>query len=311
MFYEAIARRFGGSDLWGVMVISLSAFLVAFIVALYLGKRTIAWLIAQGVNDGEARKASETLNEINAGKERTPTMGGIFIIITLVLCSFLFLPLKAHAAWWVLAAMVGSAALGVVDDWAKLKRRGKRDGISGRTKLGVQSLLYAICTFGILSLAPEAARVLHIPLVGIDLPIGWGALALGVIVAVGSSNAVNLADGLDGLAGGMSVMTMLTLAIVGALLGAEAFAGAGVLRAEDAMAVSLLATLVAGATLGFLWFNAHPAQVFMGDTGSLALGAGLGMIAVALRQELLLAVIAATFVAEAASVMLQVGYFKL
>lgn len=291
----------------------LLAGVLSFLVSLMLGRFTIRWLISRSVQDGEARKASETLNKINKGKATVPTMGGIFILASIAIGSLLLLPFDSSAigAWAVVGTMLALGALGLIDDWTKLTRS-DRDGISGKFKLAWQVLVAGSACTLIALFTPEASQSLLIPSTGYSIPLGMAMVPLGIFVVVGSSNAVNLTDGLDGLAAGTSIMVSLALA-----LGALAIAIPGVAEALGlpvlvaGMPVAIVAVLIAGACAGFLWFNSHPAQVFMGDTGSLALGGGLGMIAVASRMELLLAIAGIVFVAEAASVMLQVGCFKL
>ena len=288
-------------------------FLATVAMSIVLGRFTIAWLNRQCIQDGAPRKASDTLNEMNKKKARTPTMGGLFIMATTFLAALAALPLsgdslkEAAPAFMCLAAMLGSAALGAFDDWAKLKRKGK-DGIPARAKLAGQVSLYTLCAIGIWAFTPAEAQTLWVPILDIHLHLGWLMMPLGVFVMTGASNAVNLSDGLDGLAGGMTVMVALVFAAVG-LVATTALGNAP--HGQSTFYTGTLSIIVAASVLGFLYYNRHPAKVFMGDTGSLALGAGLGAIAMALRVELLLAVAGIVFVAEAMSVMMQVGYFKL
>ncbi len=288
-------------------VIALASGTVASLV---LGRYVIRWLSARGVQDGEARKASETLNELNQGKARTPTMGGLFIMLALLVGAIIALPASAISAWVILLAVLATAGLGAYDDWAKLNRTG-RDGIRGRTKLLVQSAVALGAGAVFLSYLPVGSDSLWVPIAGWSIPLGAAFLPWAVLVTVGSSNAVNLSDVRDGLAGGMALICLLVFAAAGLIVGnADWAANFSVPHVPDVTSVAILALLLAGAVAGFLWFNVNPAQVFMGDTGSLAIGAALGLMAVAMRQELLLALAGAMFVAEALSVMLQVGYFK-
>jgi len=289
---------------------AILAFAGAAVVTLALGRRVIPWLSARGMQDGEGRKASETLNELNAGKKHTPTMGGLFIMLALVVCAVIVLPANP-VVWAVLGATLVTAALGAVDDWAKLHRR-KGDGLRGRTKLVVQAVAAAGAAWVMMSEMGGVAESVFVPVIGVSIPLGVLFIPWAVFVTVGTSNAVNLSDGLDGLAGGMMLVALLAFAGIAFAVGspelATTFNAPYVAGANDA---GLLAMMAAGAVLGFLWFNVHPAQVFMGDTGSLALGTLLGLLALSMRQELLLAVVGAMFVAEAMSVMIQVGFFKL
>lgn len=291
----------------------LLAGLLSFVLSLVLGRYTIRWLIDRSISDGEARKSSETLNEINKGKATVPTMGGIFILASIALSGLLLLPFNTTAlpAWSIIGAMIALGGLGLIDDWTKLTKS-DRDGVSGKFKLAYQVIVAgAACTLTALY-TPESAQSLLIPGTGYSIPLGMAMIPLGIFVVVGSSNAVNLTDGLDGLAAGTSIMVSIAMGIAAVAISIPGVAESlGLPLLIGGLPVGMVAIMMAGACAGFLWFNTHPAQVFMGDTGSLALGGGLGMIAVASRMEILLAIAGAIFVAEAASVMLQVGWFKL
>lgn len=277
-----------------------------------LGRLAIPALVRRKLNDGAPRKASEYLNLLNDSKKHTPTMGGIFLVpawlgATLIGGAVLhWFGADTVKVWGSVAiaafAVIAHAALGFVDDWAKLNRR-KGDGIRGRSKLAAQSTIALVCcAAGVMLMGPENAN-LH--LFGWQLHLGWALVPLGAFVTVGASNAYNLTDGLDGLAGGTGAIAFHALALAAALV---ALAGAG--DSEIGWTTAMLALAASGALVGFLFWNRHPARVFMGDTGSLSFGALLGLIAVLGRIELVLAVAGGVFVAEALSVMLQVGYFK-
>ncbi|MCC6463889.1 MAG: phospho-N-acetylmuramoyl-pentapeptide-transferase [Planctomycetes bacterium] len=275
------------------------------------GRLLIPWLVKKKLNDGEPRKASEYLNLLQGTKKNTPTMGGAFLVPAVLLAAaFGGLGLwllggdgaRIGGALGLGALVLGaSAGLGLVDDYTKLTKRG-RDGISGKAKLAVQTLVALAACAGAAWLVGDDGRVLHLPFATIH--IGWWMVPLGMFVMVGSSNAYNLTDGLDGLAGGTG--TLAFYALGGAAVLAALFGAGG----DGAWSAGVLGIGAAGALLGFLYWNRHPAKVFMGDTGSLALGSLLGYIAVLARLEMVLAVAGGVFVAEAASVMLQVGYFK-
>ncbi|MCK6419283.1 MAG: phospho-N-acetylmuramoyl-pentapeptide-transferase, partial [Alphaproteobacteria bacterium] len=181
------------------------------------------------------------------------------------------------------------------------------DGMRSRTKFVLQVAIMAACGYGVLGTLPrESAEMLWIPSFNVGIDVGWWALPLAIFVGVGTTNAVNLSDGLDGLAAGLMAMAAAGLTAVALLMSAN-----DSLLTNAPEHAATLAAIIAGASVGFLFYNRHPARVFMGDTGSLALGAGLGMLAVSLRQELLLVLFGAVFVAEALSVMIQVTYFRL
>ncbi len=308
-------RSFLPFDTHGFEAYFISALLVftfAFLVTLLSGAKFIPWLRRQRIQDGEARKASETLNQINQGKAETPTMGGIFILSSIVISALLLVPFN-RVTISILLAITGSGLLGVYDDWSKLKRKG-RDGISAKTKMLLQLSLFTLCTFILFGSEHVLSRGLWIPFVNIELSLGYLFLPFALVVLSGTSNAVNLSDGLDGLASGMGFMVALCFGVIVGL-GLFFEAGRGVdswfPMVSEITSIGFIAFIVAGSCLGFLVYNRHPAKVFMGDTGSLALGAALAMIALALHQELLLALAGGVFVAEALSVILQVGFFKL
>lgn len=288
-----------------------AALFLSLSTSLVLGSVTIAWLRRMGVRDGTNRKVGERFQELKAGKERTPTMGGIFVIGTLLICGVLVLPLTMNAAWIILAVTLANAALGVTDDWMKLTQR-KGDGMKARTKLLLQAFIFGAGVTTLAFITPTSEHTTWVPFLGsIEVPLVL-LIPFGVFVAIGTSNAVNLSDGLDGLAGGMALPVLAILLAIALASGDSVLAEALSLTASaSAWSVAALAVIAMGALLGFLWFNLHPARVFMGDTGSLALGGLLGMTAIALHAEFLLAIVGATFVAEALSVIMQVGYFKL
>ncbi|MBX3473615.1 MAG: phospho-N-acetylmuramoyl-pentapeptide-transferase [Planctomycetes bacterium] len=286
--------------------------LLSILACIAAGRLIIPVLVRRKLNDGEPRKASDYLNLLNGGKKHTPTMGGVFLVPAMLSaaaagCALLtWLGADPIKVWGGLAlagfAVLAHAALGLVDDWAKLTRKGG-DGIRGRTKLFAQGLIAVACCAGaVMLMGPEHAQV-HV--LGWQLHVGWGLVPLGAFIMVGSSNAYNLTDGLDGLAGGTGAIAFHALAVGAALV---ALTGAG--DADLGWTAAMLALVASGSLVGFLFWNRHPAKVFMGDTGSLSFGALMGFIAVLGRIELVLAVAGGVFVAEALSVMLQVGYFK-
>lgn len=295
-----------------MLALALGLWLTAAAVTIGAGRLVIPWLVKRKINDGEQRKASDYLRMLHSDKKNTPTMGGAFIVPAWLLVSALgagmlvllgFDALRVFGALGLAAFVVlGNGALGLVDDYCKLTKRGK-DGISGKSKLAAQTAIAALASSGACWLLGDAGRLLVLPFVSLD--IGWWMIPLGTFVIVGAGNAYNLTDGLDGLAGGTGSVAFYAMAGGAGLLAALGSAPALALEA------ALLGSVASGALLGFLYWNRHPAKVFMGDTGSLSLGALLGLLAVLARLELLLAVVGGVFVVEALSVMLQVGYFKL
>ncbi|HQR46806.1 MAG TPA: phospho-N-acetylmuramoyl-pentapeptide-transferase, partial [Thermoanaerobaculia bacterium] len=248
-------------------------------------------------------------------KAGTPTMGGLPIAPALALPALLFSDLSNRYVSVALLAMLLAMGVGVGDDWRKVSRQHNR-GLSGRQKLLLQSLIGLGVGAASITLFPGRPDPTHLSfpfLKNVHPDIGAaGYVVFAAIVVVGASNAVNLTDGLDGLAIGSTLIAAATLALLAYI--------AGNVRAASYLLVpsvpgtgelSVFLAALVGASLGFLWFNAHPAEVFMGDTGSLALGAALGTVAVLIKQEILLVLVGGLFVVEALSVILQVGSFKL
>lgn len=289
---------------------ALLAALCSFVLALVLGPALIGWLRRRFLEPNISDSAK--LAELHQNKHRTPTMGGLFIVAGLVAGVLVFGDLTNSYMLVALLVAVGLAAVGACDDLTKL--RGQRNGISARAKLAGQSAV-SLAAAALLyqhQVQLEDGLQLQLPLFGTSIDLGLWFIPLAVLVMVGSSNAVNLTDGLDGLAGGCLVFALAALGVVAYGCGhAELAQYLNLPRLPGAQEVLVLVAAMLGGVLGFLWFNCHPAQVFMGDTGSLPLGGLLGLVAVATRQELLLVVVAGVFVAEAVSVMLQVGSYKL
>jgi len=262
-------------------------------------------------------------------KAGTPTMGGLLICAAIVISTLLWAKLDVPAVWVALAGLVTFGAIGFWDDYAKVKRK-RNLGLTARQKFALETL--AAIIVGVLLLGMNASRLytteLNVPffkdfkpdlLIHPWLANPWTYpfafsffFAFVALVLVGTSNAVNLTDGLDGLAIGLMLIAAGAMTVLAYLEGNADFARYLELsRPRDASELAIFSAAMTGASLGFLWFNAHPAEVFMGDVGSLALGGGLGTVAVLLKQELLLPFIAGVYVLECLSVILQVGSFKL
>ena len=271
----------------------LLALLVPFIGSMLIGPRLIAILRAMKAGQPIRQACGGVLAPEHQAKVGTPTMGGLMIIGLIMLTSILFLDMSDPKLQCCLLVMGVTAILGFLDDWAKITKK-STDGVSGWFKIALQAVAALSCAGYLWYLDPNIARVL-IPFYG-ELDLGVFFIPFAMLVIIGSSNAVNLTDGLDGLASGCMVVASL------------AFLSLCLTFGEVALANYLLC--ISAACLGFLWFNAHPAKVFMGDTGSLSLGGALGTVAVCTHTELLLVIIGGVFVAEACSVMIQVGWFK-
>ena len=245
-------------------------------------------------------------------KKGTPTMGGILILIALSSATLLWSDLSNGFVWAGLGVTLAFGMIGFLDDYLKVSKRDSR-GLPSKLKFLLHVVIAAVATFWIIRhLPPDLATSLAIPFVkNLLLDLGWMFIILAVLVMVGASNAVNLTDGLDGLAivpvmiaaGTFALITYVTgNSIFASYLQIQYIAGAGEL--------AVLCGALVGAALGFLWFNAPPAMVFMGDTGSLALGGALGSIAVVVKHELVLAIVGGLFVLEAVSVIVQVASYK-
>lgn len=286
---------------------SLLAALTAFALSLLLGPTLICWLqrmqIGQSVRD-DGPKSHLT-------KSGTPTMGGALILATLSLSVLLWGDLYNHYLWLVLLVTLAFGVIGWVDDYKKLVLKNSK-GLSAKSKYALQSLLgFGVAAY--LYWCSPGHGDLQIPFVSnYALPLSWFYPLFVYFVIVGTSNAVNLTDGLDGLAS-------LPVALVALGLSAFALVSGSVEHAHyfnvphlsEVSELCIFCAALAGACFGFLWFNAYPAEVFMGDVGSLALGAALGLVAVCVRAELVLLIMGGLFVAETISVILQVGYFRL
>ncbi|MFN4242746.1 MAG: phospho-N-acetylmuramoyl-pentapeptide-transferase [Tepidisphaerales bacterium] len=294
---------------------SLLAVAVSFLTVLLLGPPVIRFLAMKKIGDRPDFDQAD-INKLMNSKEGTPTMGGVLIIAAIVLSVVLLGNLSNFYVLMALMCVVVLGGIGAVDDWLKLTRKpGNRQGLTTLEKLLFQiGLAVVLCyfTWGYGQNLPESNR-LYVPFFKeVAVPLGLGAFTLiGVFVLVGASNAVNLTDGLDGLAAGCMSIVSFAFLVLSLLVGLQSVADflyMPYIKAADQMAVVCGAML--GSCMGFLWYNCNPARVFMGDTGSLALGGLIGYVAIVTRQELMLALVGGVFVAEALSVMLQVGYFK-
>jgi phospho-N-acetylmuramoyl-pentapeptide-transferase len=296
---------------------ALLATLLTFLGVLALGRPTIGWLVRKRIGDNPDFDDAD-FNEMMKDKRNTPTMGGLLIVLAIAGITLLFADIRNFYVQMGLVCLLWLGAVGAVDDWLKLtsmRRQSGRQGLHGKEKLAFQIGLALLLGYFVYRHGSrlDAATGLYLPFVKgfrVDLPL-WAFLVVAVATIVGSSNAVNLTDGLDGLAAGcMAIVGVAFLALT--LIISDERLSAYLLfhHIRQVGQLGVLCGGIVGASLGFLWFNAHPAKVFMGDTGSLALGGLIGFIALVIRQELMLFLIGGVFVAEAVSVMLQVGWFK-
>ena len=302
---------------------TLAAAVVSFAIVLLIGPRTIAWLRRQKIGDNPSFD-DKAMDAAMAQKRGTPTMGGLMIVAAIAVTVFLLADLKTPYTWIALFCVLSMGAIGTADDWMKLRKHrlaseGKtsatRQGLSTRQKLLIQvSLCVAIgaATHHMGEGTPDAQSLMIPGLKHVAIPLGIVAFTLlTTLVITGATNAVNLTDGLDGLAAGTGAIAAFSFVILSLVVGDGELSKMLLYHhVPDAKSMAVVSAAIGGACLGFLWFNAHPASVFMGDTGSLAIGALLGYVAVVTRHELLLALIGGVFVAEAVSVLIQVGYFK-
>ncbi len=283
------------------------AAVTALLVSFILGPPIIRWL--RRIKLGQVVRQDGP--ESHLAKAGTPTMGGVLINLSVILSVFLWQDPRNPFTWVIVLTSLGFGSLGFADDYLKISRKNS-DGLRARFKLIGQLVVSFLMVSLVVAFSHEHTTLLYLPFIKepiLDMSLLY--IPFGMLVIVGTSNAVNLTDGLDGLATGLVIMVVISFAVIAYLTGRVDFAhylqipfvsGAGEL------AVAAMAVL--GACVGFLWFNAHPAEVMMGDTGSLALGGLIGVMALMLKKEILLVIVGGVFVLEAASVMIQVFYYK-
>jgi phospho-N-acetylmuramoyl-pentapeptide-transferase len=284
----------------------MTALIISFLVGPAMIRKLTAYKIGQSV-----RTDGPQTHLVKAG---TPTMGGALILTSIAITTLLWGDLHNQYIWVVLLTTIGFGAIGWVDDYRKVVHRNPK-GLSARAKMFWQSLIALVVAAYLWQHASLPAHTeLIVPFFkNVAIPLSAAAFILLVyLVVVGTSNAVNLTDGLDGLAILPTVMVSGALGIFAYVAGHVVFAKyLGIPHVPGAGELAVFCGAIAGAGLAFLWFNAYPAEVFMGDVGALALGAALGVVAVIVRQELVLFIMGGVFVMEAVSVMLQVASFKL
>jgi phospho-N-acetylmuramoyl-pentapeptide-transferase len=316
--FQALREKVPGANVFRYVstrlgLATLTSLLITFMVAPWFIRRARERQLGEVIrDDGPAG---------HAAKSGTPTMGGALIILALVAATVLWCDLRSTLVWLALLVTVGYGAIGFLDDYLKISRKNKR-GLPARLKLAGQLVIGAVAAAWLYSgntLPTEARLHMALPLVNFHhhsllLPLGAYA-AFAVFVLMAESNAVNLTDGLDGLAIGPVIICSFTLLLLAYATGttlrnfniAEYL---GMPHVPGAGELAVFCGAMGGAGIGFLWFNTHPAQVFMGDVGALALGGAIGFVALATKTELSLPVIGGVFVAEAVSDIIQVAYYK-
>ncbi len=282
---------------------SLTAFLLCFLLGPWVIRKLSAMQVGQYIR--------EEGPESHKGKAGTPTMGGVLIMFAIASASFFWTDLSNSYVWIILMVALSFTAIGFTDDWLmQVKKRSK--GLSAKGKLILQVII-ALVAGTLLYLHPDFDSRVTVPLLkNVSPDLGPFYILFAAFVIVGTSNAVNLTDGLDGLAIGPVIIAAVTYMVFAYVAGHAKIASYLQLSPVPGCGeVAISCGAISGAGLGFLWFNAYPAQVFMGDVGSLPLGALLGTIAVVTKQELLLVIVGGLFVMEALSVIFQVGFFKM
>ncbi len=284
---------------------TIYAMITAMVIAFVLGP----WLIRKLQSLQIGQPIREDGPNSHLSKKGTPTMGGILIIFSVVVSTLLWANLTVDYVWLVLMVTIGFGLIGFLDDYSKLSNGSK--GLSGRKRLGAE-IVIALFVSILLFMKPDFSSNITIPFFKTILPdLGWGYVVLSTFIIVGAANAVNLTDGLDGLAIGPALLCFMTYLLFAYFAGN--FRISTYLQIPYVPGTGELAVFcgaMAGAGIGFLWYNTYPAQIFMGDVGSLSLGGALGTLAVVTKQEILLAIVGGVFVIETFSVIFQVGWFK-
>ncbi|HUH83211.1 MAG TPA: phospho-N-acetylmuramoyl-pentapeptide-transferase [Stellaceae bacterium] len=316
MLYDLLfphAEQFSAFNLFRYLTFrSAGALVTALLISFLMGPRVIAWLRSKQAEGQPIRLDGPEGHLLR--KKGTPTMGGFLILLALVVSTLLWADLANGYVWVTLFVTVAFGTIGFFDDYKKLTKRSS-SGLAGRGKLLAEIAVSAVAAIVVVWLTrdPAIKTALAVPfLKNVLIELGWLFILLAIFVVTGASNAVNLTDGLDGLAIVPAMIAASCFALIAYLSGNFVFAT--YLQIHHVLGAGELAVFCAalvGAGLGFLWYNAPPAMVFMGDTGSLSIGAAIGVIAVITKHELVLAIIGGLFVLETISVIVQVASFKL
>lgn len=279
--------------------------LTALFIGMIIGPRFINLL---RVRQGKGQPIREDGPQTHLAKVGTPTMGGLMILIAMTLSLLIWMDLRNPFVWACLAVTMGFGVIGFLDDYDKVTKNSHK-GVSGKVRLGLEFAVAGVASYIIVS---QINTNLYIPFFSdVSIPLGPAYYVFAAVVMVGAGNAVNLTDGLDGLAIMPVIIASGTFAIIAYLVGRADFSEyLGIPHVPGAGELAIFCAAIMGGGLAFLWFNAPPAAVFMGDTGSLALGGALGAIAVASHHEVVLAIVGGLFVFEALSVIIQVVWFK-
>jgi phospho-N-acetylmuramoyl-pentapeptide-transferase len=282
-----------------------AAIATALLIGLVIGPK---FILMMRVRQGKGQPIREDGPQTHLAKRGTPTMGGLMILIALISSALLWMDLTNVFVWACLFVTIGFGAIGFMDDYDKVKKR-SHAGVSGRVRLLLEFIIAGIVVFLIVD---RTGTDLYLPFIsGIVIPLGPFYYIFAMVLIVGFGNAVNLTDGLDGLATFPVIMAALTFLVITYLTGNAKFAEyLGIAHIPGAGELAIFCAAIMGGGLAFLWFNAPPAAIFMGDTGSLALGGALGAIAVTAQHELVLVVVGGLFVVEALSVIIQVFWYK-
>lgn len=297
--FKYLTFRTGGAVLTGLLISFLA------------GPSVIRWLRKRQGKGQPIRTDGPESHLLT--KKGTPTMGGFLILMALTLSTLLWADLSNAYVWIVLLVTLSYGLIGFLDDYLKVSKRNTK-GLPGKMKLAGQVLVAVIAAIAVMSLQPEPlSHALALPFFKtVLLQLGWGYVPMAVFVMVGASNAVNLTDGLDGLATVPVLIATGVFALISYLVGHAVFANyLQIHHVPGSGELAVFCGALVGAGLGFLWFNAPPAMVFMGDTGSLALGGALGAMSVVTKHEIVLAIVGGLFVLETVSVIVQVISFKL